>query len=195
MRRTIWGLLAAAMVTVSAAPASACGVYSGCTVNHTGYGSYGYLGVAGYERLPQPTGVYAPAPRPDRGQFYYVDQGPTYSGPGMFAPYPTYQETALRGWSGYERGYDYPYDGGPYANAVNHFSDAAPVWRGPLISTYRGHGGRPFRPHVKHFGIHPGMRSHHAHAAGYRIAGPGVVYAPRHSAARHEYRRSPRRAY
>ncbi len=35
-------------------------------------------------------------------QYYYVNQGPTYSGPGNFAPYPTYQESAL-GWDGYRR--------------------------------------------------------------------------------------------
>jgi len=33
-------------------------------------------------------------------QYYYVNQGPTYSGPGNFAPYPTYQESAL-GWDAY----------------------------------------------------------------------------------------------
>jgi hypothetical protein len=35
-------------------------------------------------------------------QYYDVNQGPTYSGPGNFAPYPTYQESAL-GWDGYRR--------------------------------------------------------------------------------------------
>ena len=35
-------------------------------------------------------------------QYYYVNQGPTYSGPGNFAPYPTYQESAL-GWDTYRR--------------------------------------------------------------------------------------------
>jgi hypothetical protein len=31
-------------------------------------------------------------------QYYYVNQGPTYTGPGNFAPYPTYQESAVSGW-------------------------------------------------------------------------------------------------
>ncbi len=198
MRQMIWGLLAAtAVMTAGAAPASAhCETFGGCGfVTTTGYGGYGYLGVAPYDRMPQPTGVYAPAPRPDRGQYYYVDQGPTYSGPGVFAPYPTYQETAVRGWSGFERGVSYPYDGGPYGNAVNHYSDAAPAWQGPAIYSYRWHRGRAFRPRVKYFGVHPGLRTHHARAAGYRTAGPGVVVAPRLSVARQEYPRSPRPAY
>ena len=29
-------------------------------------------------------------------QYYYVNQGPTYTGPGNFAPYPTYQEGGYR---------------------------------------------------------------------------------------------------
>ena len=28
-------------------------------------------------------------------QYYYVNQGPTFSGPGMFAPIPVYRENAL----------------------------------------------------------------------------------------------------
>ena len=31
-------------------------------------------------------------------QYYYVNQGPTYTGPGNFAPYPGYEEGALPGW-------------------------------------------------------------------------------------------------
>jgi hypothetical protein len=47
-----------------------------------------YAGCGGwaYERLPDPV-----------HQYYYVNQGPTYSGPGNFAPYPTYQESAVSG--------------------------------------------------------------------------------------------------
>jgi hypothetical protein len=58
------------------------GSYSGCD-----FGCGGWA----YERLPDPV-----------HQYYYVNQGPTYSGPGNFAPYPTYQESAL-GWDGYRR--------------------------------------------------------------------------------------------
>ena len=98
MRQTISGLVAViAVVTASAAPAMACGgglfegsyaspcaqtylapTYSACD---TGCGGWAH------ERLPDPV-----------HQYYYVNQGPTYSGPGNFAPYPTYQESAVSGW-------------------------------------------------------------------------------------------------
>jgi hypothetical protein len=98
MRQMISGLVAAiAVVGASAAPASACGlfqstcgaayvapVYSGC---NTGCG-----GGWGYERLPDPVQQYYPEAI---HQYYYADQGPTYSGPGNFAPYPAYRESAL----------------------------------------------------------------------------------------------------
>ena len=105
MRQMISRLVAAAAVMfVGAAPAAACGfttcapvapVYSGC---NTGCGGYGY-GV--YERLAEPT-----------TQYYYVNQGPTYTGPGAFAPYPTYREDAVVAPANYGYGYRaaaYPY--------------------------------------------------------------------------------------
>src|ERR1700761_7325881 len=76
MRQTISGLVAAiAVVAASAAPAMACGgglfvpcqayvpapVYWGC---NSGCGGWAY------ERLPDPV-----------QQYYYVNQGPTYTGP------------------------------------------------------------------------------------------------------------------
>jgi len=97
MRHTISGLVAAfAVVTASAAPALACGgglfggscspcgaayvspcaqtyAYSGC---NTGCGGWGY------ERLSDPALQYHAAPM--RHQYYYVNQGPTYSGPRRF---------------------------------------------------------------------------------------------------------------
>jgi hypothetical protein len=98
MRQMISGLVAAiAVVGASAAPASACGlfqstcgeayvapVYSGC---NTGCG-----GGWAYERLPDPVQQYYPEAV---HQYYFANQGPTYSGPGNFAPYPSYQESAL----------------------------------------------------------------------------------------------------
>ncbi len=95
MRQMISGLVAAiAVVGASAAPASACGlfqptceqayvapVYSGC---NTGCG-----GGWAYERLPDPEPQYYPE---TVHQYYFADQGPSYSGPGNFAPYPTYRE-------------------------------------------------------------------------------------------------------
>ena len=89
MRQMISGVVAAlAVVVAGVAPAKACGFtpceqtfvpttsYSGCA---TGC-SAGW----GYERLAEPT-----------TQYYFINQGPTYTGPGAFAPYPTYQEGAV----------------------------------------------------------------------------------------------------
>jgi len=173
MRKTISGLLAVAAITVlGTASAAACGgLLQGCSYPTTGYGHYDYAGVAVYETLPLPT-----------GQYYHVNQGPVYSGPGDFAPYPTYQETAIRGWTGYERGYDYPYDGGPYGNATNHFSDFAPAWRGPEITSYRWRAGhRPWRYGSSRFGMRPVVRSNFSRSGVYhfRSAGPRVMNAPR----------------
>jgi hypothetical protein len=101
MRQTISGVLAAiAVLTVSAAPTLACGFgYAPCATPQV-YVSpapvYGhsdcYAGCGGwaYERLPDPL-----------HQYYFVNQGPTYTGPGNFAPYPTYHEGALYGWGAY----------------------------------------------------------------------------------------------
>ena len=111
MRGVISGLVAIVGLAVAgSAPAMACG-YSSCapcgyaspcapTVSYQptytyqpaytyqhGY-AYGATGCgscgARYERLAEPT-----------RQYYYVNQGPTYSGPGAFAPYPAYEESAI----------------------------------------------------------------------------------------------------
>lgn len=100
MRKTISGMVAAvaAMMTMGAAPASACyysspcapvyvapaPVYSGCD---TGCGW-------ARERLPDPV-----------HQYYYVNQGPTYTGPGNWAPRPVYQETSVSYGRPYYDGY------------------------------------------------------------------------------------------
>ncbi len=93
MRQTISGLVAAvAAMTAGAAPASACG-FGSCAPCATAYvvpcapayvPTYTYTGCTtacgwAYDRLVEPT-----------TQYYYVNQGPTYTGPGAFAPYPTY---------------------------------------------------------------------------------------------------------
>jgi hypothetical protein len=97
MRKTISGMIAAVGL-MTAAPAMACG-YGSCSP--CGYAgpcaapvysapivSYGYTwggcgGCGGWttERLPDPA-----------QQYYYVNQGPAYTGPGNWAPVPTYQE-------------------------------------------------------------------------------------------------------
>jgi hypothetical protein len=104
MRKTISVIVAAiAAVAASSAPAMACGglfdaclscgyvgspcapayvpVYGGCA---TGCGWWGF------ERLPDPDVQYHSGPV--RSQYYYVEQGPTYTGPGNFAPPRVYQE-------------------------------------------------------------------------------------------------------
>jgi hypothetical protein len=95
MRQTISGLLAAiAFAVAGAAPAMACG-YGGCAL------PYGYAGCAAgcgwayydYDRLADPETQYHAVAAPP--QYYYVNQGPTYTGPGAFAPYPTYREAAV----------------------------------------------------------------------------------------------------
>jgi len=125
MRQTISGLVAAiALVMVSAAPAMACGgVYGGaCYVPPYPYaGCNGGCGGWAYERLPDPelqygAHVYA------RPQYYYVNQGPTYTGPGAFAPYPTYRESAVSGWDVYRRPYY-------HRHPRRHYSHHQPVLR------------------------------------------------------------------
>jgi hypothetical protein len=113
MRQMISGLVAAiAVVTASAVPAMACGggLFTSCSPCGA-YASpcaqpqvyvpavaptyrYGYSGCCGgaYERLPEPLDQYHTYTSPVH-QYYYADQGPTYSGPGNFAPYPTYRES------------------------------------------------------------------------------------------------------
>ncbi len=117
MRQLISGLVAAvAVMIVGAMPAMACGgglfqsscspcgqayvspcaqpqyvepVYSGCNS----------CGGWAHERLPEPEQEYQPV-----HQYYYADQGPTYTGPGNFAPYRTYQEGGYgEGYGGYHR--------------------------------------------------------------------------------------------
>ena len=121
MRHLISGVVAAVAV-MAAAPAMACGYYSGCA-SSCGYGygyspcvqpryvapvasfSYGYgygcgstCGGWATQRLADPT-----------TQYYYVNQGPTYTGPGSWAPQPTYAEPSVSGWSNYARPYNYGY--------------------------------------------------------------------------------------
>ena len=101
MRQKMSALFAAvAVMTAGAAPAMACG-WGGCCGGYVGacatavyapvytYApSYAYTGCGGcgwaYELLAEPT-----------HQYYYVNQGPTFSGPGAFAPYPVYEESAV----------------------------------------------------------------------------------------------------
>jgi len=193
--------------TAGAAPAMACGgglfASTGCSpcgqayVSPCGYGT-------GYERLPDPT--------PVTRQYYYANQGPTFSGPGMFAPVPTYQETAI-GWRGYGNGYGYGYgggygygyrrgyDGGPYANPVNY--SYGPAYRGPAITSYPSRSHYRARPSYRYgYSMQPRTRYGYAQRSyvsrtGYhqahRYGAPKVTYAPRAAAPRGYYQQRPQR--
>ena len=154
MRQLISGLVAAvAVVIVSAAPALACGgglfgscspcgqAFSPCAapvyvapepiVSTCGCG-------AAYERLPDPEQEYATAPA--HHQYYYADQGPTYSGPGNFAPYRTYREG---GWG--------------YRHHPHHYGYTHPhAWR---HADHYGYGER----HSMHYGAPMGMPRHYGY--------------------------------
>ena len=133
MRKTLTGLAAVvAVMTVSAAaPAMACGGYStGCGGGYHGPYSYGYTGYPTGYTSSRHAGHHA------QTQYYYVNQGPTYTGPGTWAPYPTYQERAVSGSSAYTQPYYYGYNGGPYANTSHHYYDGA-VATGPQIIRYQ----------------------------------------------------------
>jgi hypothetical protein len=157
MRQMISGLVAAAAVmTVSAAPAMACGgglfasscspcgqayvspcaqayapvapvlnFASGC--GGCGGGGYGH---AGFERLPE----LSP-------QYYHVNQGPTYTGPGNYAPVPTYREDAQYGW-GYRGDTGYGYGNGGYHGAAAVGYAARPYYRPWRARVGYGYGVR-----------------------------------------------------
>ena len=142
MRHLIKGLIAAVAV-MAAAPAMACG-YSACWqppvyVAPVAYGYAGCGGCGGWgwgvrERLPDP-----------EQQYYYVNQGPTYTGPGAYAPVPTYSEGGsyrVQPYYGYRTGYG--------------------TWR-PRAGYY-GYGYRPYRAAYR-YGYGP-------RAYGYRHVAP-----------------------
>ena len=186
MRHTITGLVAGAVlaaVTAGAAPASACELLNPCSGGlfqsgfnynygyQTGYGYNRYRagcgGCGGYagggyayqsERLPDPTGP----------QYYYVNQGPTYTGPGNLAPAPVYQERTATGWQGYEE-------------------------QGPSVYTVPRRHYRPYRVGPSYqYSVRPAHRYHY----GYR-ARPAVRYgyAPRFYGPRHSNLHGPRVRY
>ncbi|MEH2513011.1 hypothetical protein V1291_004365 [Nitrobacteraceae bacterium AZCC 1564] len=190
MRQKIAGLVAGVVLAAGAAPVQACTALDPC-------GSYGYYAYgagcgngwgcgtgydygAGYdydgygytvrERLPDPTAGFSY----QSPQYYYVNQGPTYTGPGNYAPFPTYQERAVSGWPAYDRPYYYGYNGGPYANASHHYYNGAPGVSGPLVRTYhwgrRHYAHRHYRPHrapKSYYATRSGVRSGHPARRGY----------------------------
>ena len=142
MRQSISSVLAAlAAVTVSAVPALACG-YGPCAP-YTYAPAYTYTSAYGgcatgcnsgwaFEHLAEPA-----------SQYYYVNQGPTYSGPGAFAPVPTYQEDAYHAQPDY-----YGYRGDRYAGVG-----------GPAVYSYRWHH-HPYHSYRWH-GYRHGMTPYH----------------------------------
>ena len=118
MRQILKGLIAAVAV-MAAAPAMACGytpcgqpVYAAAVAAYAGCNPCG-----GWvrERLPDP-----------EQQYYYVNQGPTYTGPGNWAPRPVYREGAI---SGYGYGYNRPYR----AHRYYHRHHAARYYQGQRV--------------------------------------------------------------
>jgi hypothetical protein len=112
MRQILKGLIAAVAV-MAAAPAMACG-YNGCWQPPVyvapvayGYAGCGTCGGWVVERLPDP-----------EQQYYYVNQGPTYTGPGNWAPEPTYQ--AGPGYGGSYYGYGYRRHYRPWRSHVGY---------------------------------------------------------------------------
>jgi hypothetical protein len=120
MRQLITGMVAAfAVVTASAAPAMACGLFDSCSPctpcaapqvyvppPPPVYSGCNPCGGA-YERLPDPEAQYYSAPETHR--YYYVNQGPSYTGPGDLAPYPTYREGGYSDWHAYRHHHHYGY--------------------------------------------------------------------------------------
>jgi len=164
MRQTIAGLIAAVAfaATMATAPAQACAVTDPC--GNYGYYAYGHHGHGyGYgvrERLPDPA-----------TQYYWVNQGPTFTGPGNFAPVTTYQERAVTGSRYYGRAYRYGYDGGPYGNATNHYYDGASAVQGPAVTSYRfarRHYHRGYH-HMHHRSYRAAPRYYHARHYGHRV--------------------------
>jgi hypothetical protein len=125
MRQILKGLIAAIAITV-AAPAMACG-YSPCVAPvYAAPVAYGYAGCGACggwawgvrERLPDP-----------EQQYYYVNQGPTYTGPGNWAPVRVYREGRV---SGYGYGYNRPH----YGYRVHRYSHAGRYYGKPVLRRY-----------------------------------------------------------
>jgi hypothetical protein len=160
MRQMISGLVAAvALVAASAVPAAACGLFDGgCSPCSPCAQPQVYVApqpvysgcnpCGGYrERLPDPVQQYEEAPAPVQQQYYYVDQGPTYSGPGNYAPRPVYREG----------GYHHPYYG-----YRHHYRP----WHAHTGYRYGYHHGYAPRAYGPRYGYH--TMPHHYGYQGHR---------------------------
>jgi hypothetical protein len=148
MRHLFTGLVAAVAV-MAAAPAFACG-YTPCGapvyVAPAPVVDYGCNPCSGWahERLAAP-----------EQQYYYVNQGPTYTGPGDFAPARVYEEGSVSGYGyGYHRphyGYRHHYGYRPHYGYQPHYG-------------YRHYG--TYAPRVRYYPS-PRMGYHHGYAPYY----------------------------
>ena len=122
MRHLIKGLVAA-VALMAAAPAMACG-YTPC-------GQPAYVApVAAYSGC-NPCGGWVRERLADpEQQYYYVNQGPTYTGPGNFAPYRVYREGSI---SGYGYGYNRPYHRAHRYYHRHHHGYAARYYHGQRV--------------------------------------------------------------
>jgi hypothetical protein len=161
MRQMISGLVAAvAVLAASAVPAMACG-FQGCSPC-----GQAYVSPCAQPQVYQPQVYVAPEPvysgcntcaggwaherLPDPvQQYYYVNQGPTYTGPGNWAPRPTYQEGGVSDWHGYRHHpHYYGYHGGyrPHAHGYHYGYAPHRSYYGPRMSYAPHHYG--YREHV-----------------------------------------------
>src|SRR3954454_10468194 len=102
MRQTISGMVAAVavMMAAGAAPAMACGGGGLFQSYASPCGAPAYVApIASYSDCNTGCGGWAHERLPDpEQQYYYVNQGPTYTGPGNWAPEPVYQEDGVSGY-------------------------------------------------------------------------------------------------
>ncbi len=194
MRQLISGLVAAvAVMSASAMPAMACG--GGLLQGSCSPCGQAYVSPCGAEAYVPPAPVYSECnscggwaherlPDPEQ-QYYYVEQGPTYTGPGNFAPDRTYREGSVSGWGGYRHhayGHGYGY-GHRYGYAGHYgYGHRYGYQGGGYAPGYRAHPH--FHPWHEHMGyrysMHPSIRYGYAphrslrygygapHAYGYR---------------------------
>jgi hypothetical protein len=171
MRQKMFGFAVAMVAAVAAAPAMACGS-SPCGTSSYGYSSYSYAAPVQwqYARVAIPQVQYYTVAVP---QYYYVNQGPTYTGPGMFAPAPYYQErTTTSAWRPYSAGVSYAPRPVAYGYSWPRRHYHAPRYG------YR-YGYAPRYRHAVRYGYAPRVRAHRSHI--------NYGYAPRYRIAPHQY--------
>ena len=178
MRQTISGMVAAVavMLTAGTAPAMAsCGggllqsYASPCAPVYVApvaaYGCNTGCGGWARQRLPDP-----------EQQYYYVNQGPTYTGPGNFAPAPVYREDRVSNYTYRSRAYRDGYRSSRYYNegpaiyrAKRHFrpyrgySDYRYSVRPSVRYGYAPRYNHAPRVYGRHHSLRYGVPHHHSH--------------------------------